>query len=94
MQVEQLFQNATTSSAVSVVIDLRYLSELIDKYGPPPRTRTCFLSIDGSCWLDEDDPELVSEILRITPTNEQLMRLADKYPPDHRWFTEDQELPW
>ena len=95
MQVERLVQNTTTSSAVSVVVDLSYLTELMDKYGPPPRTRTCFLNIDGMCWPDDDDddPEIAAEILRITPTNEQLLRLAENCPPDPRWFNET-DLPW
>ena len=31
------------------------------------------------------------ELERITPTNEELLKLADKFPPPQEWYDEDFE---
>jgi hypothetical protein len=44
--------------------------------------------------VEEDEEALKKELLRITPSNEQLRRLAKKYPPPPEYFEGEEEMPF
>jgi hypothetical protein len=41
-----------------------------------------------------DDASISRDILNMTPTNEELLRLAEAFPPAPEWFKEDEERPF
>ncbi len=53
-----------------------------------------FVSVDGFFSLDDDEVEIALRIARLTPTNDDLRRLATNRQSMDRRFNEDQEFPW
>jgi hypothetical protein len=41
-----------------------------------------------------NDAAALEELRQITPSNDQLLKLAQNHPPPQSWFDEDEERPW
>ena len=39
--------------------------------------------------IDREEAEALAELKRITPSNEELLKLAERYPPPQEWYDED-----
>ena len=37
---------------------------------------------------------LAEKLVKMTPTNDELLKIAKKFPPPPEWFEEDQEKPF
>lgn len=59
----------------------------------PSETRPCEddSSPDVSLGPDQDELATAKEVVRMTPTNDELLRTAQQFPPPPGWFDGDEE---
>jgi hypothetical protein len=51
-------------------------------------------SLDVGFLPDQDEQAAAKKLLRMTPSNEELLKIAKLYPPPPEWFEKDEERPF